>query len=264
VGEPGSACVTVLLSSGTVSESGFLVSPRRFFWSESVLLQFFNDLQRGNVTEATIVLIGYGLAIIIGISLHEFAHALVAYRLGDLTPVRDGRLTINPLAHFDIFGTVLILLVGFGYGKPVMVNPYNFRMDRRWGMALVAIAGPITNILIAIVFGLALRVLFGVWDSSPSEAVFYVINIFAIIVSLNLTLAVFNMIPFPPLDGSKVLLALLPGDLAYRVERFYLQTQQFGLIIVMLLFWFGGRFIGPIIQGPTNAMFNLIVGPFPF
>jgi Zn-dependent protease len=229
-----------------------------------VLLQFFNDLQRGNTTEALLVLIGYGIAIVIGISLHEFAHALVAYRLGDLTPVRDGRLTINPLSHFDIFGTVLILLVGFGYGKPVLVNPYNFRMDRRMGMALVAIAGPITNIIIAVVFGLAMRVLFAVGESSPTEWLVYVLFVFNIIVTLNLTLAVFNMIPFPPLDGSKVLLALLPGDLAYRVEQFYLQTQQFGLIIIMLLFWFGGRFIGPIIAGPTNALYNIIVGPLPF
>ncbi len=199
------------------------------------------------------------------VCLHEFAHALVAYRLGDLTPVRDGRVTLNPMAHFDVFGTLLILLVGFGYGKPVMVNPYNFRMDRRWGMALVAIAGPVTNVIIATAFGIALRILFGVWESQgPSEALFYVIQIFTIIISLNLTLAVFNMIPFPPLDGSKVLLALLPGDLAYRVERFYIQTQQFGLIVVLVLFWFAGPFIGSLISGPTNAMFNLIVGPYPF
>lgn len=225
-----------------------------------MLFQFFNDLQSGDVVGATVVLIGYAIAIVLGISLHEFAHALVAYRLGDLTPLRDGRVTINPLAHFDIFGTLLIVLVGFGYGRPVLVNPYNFRMDRRLGMALVAIAGPITNIIIAVVFGLALRVLFGVWENEPSQGVAIVITIFSIIVQLNLALAVFNMIPFPPLDGSKVLLALLPGDLAYRVERFYIQTQQFGLIVIMLIFWFGGRFIGPLISGPTNALFQLIVG----
>ncbi len=229
-----------------------------------MLLQFINDLQQGNTTEAFLVLIGVGLAIVIGISLHEFAHAFVAYRLGDLTPLRDGRLTLNPASHFDVFGTVLILLVGFGYGKPVMVNPYNFRMDRRMGMALVAIAGPITNIIIAVVFGIAMRILFAVGESSPSQILAYVVYVFAIIVNLNLTLAVFNMIPFPPLDGSKVLLALLPGDLAYRVERFYLQTQQFGLIVVMLLFWFGGAYITPIIRGPSEAMYSLIVGQAPF
>lgn len=227
-----------------------------------MLLQFFNNLQGGDLTGAMTILVGYLIAIVLGISLHEFAHALVAYRLGDLTPVRDGRVTINPLAHFDVFGTLLILLVGFGYGRPVLVNPYNFRIDRRWGMGLVAIAGPVTNIIIAVVFGLAMRVLLGVAGQSvsPMPGLTYVISIFYIIVYLNLTLAVFNMIPFPPLDGSKVLLAVLPGDLAYRVERFYIQAQQFGMIAILLLFWFGGRFIGPIISGPTDALFSLIVG----
>lgn len=229
-----------------------------------MLIQLFADLQSGDVAGALTVALGYAIAIVLGISLHEFAHALVAYRLGDLTPVRDGRVTINPLAHFDVFGTLLILLVGFGYGRPVLVNPYNFRMDRRWGMALVAIAGPVTNIIIAVVFGLALRVLFSVLDRTASAPLLFVIQIFVIIVSLNLGLAVFNMIPFPPLDGSKVLLALLPGDMAYRLERFYVQTQQYGLIVVMLLFWVGGRYIGPLISAPVNVLFNLIVGPFPF
>lgn len=228
-----------------------------------MITQVLPYLQQGDIAGAVAVALGFGIAIVLGISLHEFAHAIVAYRLGDLTPLRDGRVTINPLAHFDMFGTLLILLVGFGYGRPVLVNPYNFRMDRRWGMALVAVAGPITNILIATVFGLALRVLLGVvqnGSSAPSDGVLMVIQIFAIIVSLNITLAIFNMIPFPPLDGSKVLLALLPGEMAYRVERFYINTQQYGLIVVMILFWFAGSFIGSLIAGPTNALFTLIVG----
>jgi Zn-dependent protease len=225
-----------------------------------VIPALLSALQGGNVQEAMISFVGYIIAIVLGISLHEFSHALVAYRLGDLTPVRDGRLTINPLAHFDVFGTLLILLVGFGYGKPVVVNPYNFRMDRRAGMALVAIAGPITNILIAVVFGLTMRVLLNSYSTTPSYAIAVILNIFAIIVSLNIGLALFNMIPFPPLDGSKVLLALLPGEIAYSVERFYVQTQQYGLIVLMVLLYIGGRFIGPLLAGPQAAIFNLIVG----
>ncbi|MBI4762071.1 MAG: site-2 protease family protein [Chloroflexi bacterium] len=212
---------------------------------------------------AVTVLIGAPIALIFGLSLHEFAHALVAYRLGDMTPVRDGRLTINPLAHFDPFGTILILLAGFGYGRPVMVNPYGFRVDRRVGMGLVAIAGPVTNVLIAIAFGIPLRVLYEIVNPVNPGALLYVIGIFSLIVSFNLLLAVFNMIPFPPLDGSKVLLALLPGDLAYSVERFYIQTQQYGIIVLFLLLWVGGRFIGPLIAGPANALFELIVGQPP-
>lgn len=219
-------------------------------------------LQTGDIQQALVETLGYVIAILLGISLHEFAHALVAYRLGDMSPVRDGRLTINPLAHFDPFGTLLIVLVGFGYGRPVMVNPYAFRIDRRTGMALVAIAGPITNIIIAVVFGLALRLLIPVWSEANSYPLEVIVTVFAIIVSLNIGLALFNMIPFPPLDGSKVLLALLPGEMAYRVENFYIQTQQYGLIVLMLLLWVGGRFIGPLLAGPQAALFNLIVGTY--
>jgi Zn-dependent protease len=229
---------------------------------QSVIQVLLQGLQGGNMQEVLIYLTGYIVAILIGISLHEFSHAFVAYRLGDMSPVRDGRLTINPMAHFDMFGTLLILLVGFGYGKPVMVNPYAFRMDRRTGMALVAIAGPITNIIIAVVFGLAIRVMLPMAsDFSAPYAFGVILQIFYIIVSLNVGLALFNMIPFPPLDGSKVLLALLPGDMAYRVERFYLQTQQYGLIVLMLLLWVGGRYIGPLLAGPQSAIVNLIIGP---
>lgn len=220
-------------------------------------------IQSGNPLYTATVVIGAPVALILGLSLHEFAHALVAYRLGDMTPVRDGRLTINPMAHFDPFGTLLILLAGFGYGRPVMVNPYAFRVDRRVGMGLVAIAGPVTNVLIAIAFGIPLRVFYEIVNPVDPGALLYVIGIFSLIVTFNLSLAVFNMIPFPPLDGSKVLLALLPGDLAYSVERFYIQTQQYGIIVLFLLLWVGGRFIGPLIEGPANALYDLIVGQPP-
>ncbi len=220
-------------------------------------------LQSGNPLFAVTVVIGAPIALILGLALHEFAHAFVAYRLGDLTPLRDGRLTINPLAHFDVLGTILILLAGFGYGRPVLVNPYNFRMDRRTGMALVAIAGPLTNVLIALAFGISLRVLYGATGGisfAQPSSIDFVKGIFSMIVTFNLGLAVFNMIPFPPLDGSKVLLALLPGDLAYRVEQFYLQAQQYGMLILFAILMFGQRFVGPIISGPADALYVVIVG----
>ncbi len=225
-----------------------------------MLTRFFQDLQGGDVQSATILFIGTLLAIVIGISLHEFSHAFVAYRLGDMSPVRDGRLTINPMAHFDVLGTVMILFIGFGYGKPVMVNPYAFRMDRRTGMALVAIAGPITNIIIAVVFGIGFRILLTMADAGSSELFEATLQIFYIIIALNVGLALFNMIPFPPLDGSKVLLALLPGEMAYRVEKFYIQTQQFGMILLMALVWFGGPFISALLTTPQTALVQLITG----
>ncbi len=225
-----------------------------------MLTQLFQNLQNGDVQSAMILFIGTLLAVVIGISLHEFSHALVAYRLGDMSPVRDGRLTINPLAHFDVLGTIMILFIGFGYGKPVMVNPYAFRMDRRTGMALVAIAGPITNILIAVVFGIGFRILSGMLTDDSTDALLAVLQIFLIIISLNVGLALFNMIPFPPLDGSKVLLALLPGEMAYAVEKFYIQTQQFGMLILMALIWFGGPVISTVLRGPQIALVQLITG----
>lgn len=236
-------------------------SPAPFLMQEqSVLTQLFQNLQSGDVQSAMILFIGTLLAIVIGISLHEFAHALVAYRLGDMSPVRDGRLTINPLAHFDVLGTLMILFIGFGYGKPVMVNPYAFRIDRRTGMALVAIAGPITNILIAVVFGIGFRILLPLLGETSSQSLENILQIFYIIISLNVGLALFNMIPFPPLDGSKVLLALLPGDMAYRVERFYLQTQQFGMLVLMVVIWFGGPVFSLLLRTPQTALVQLITG----
>ncbi len=228
-----------------------------------MIFWLLSALQSGNALYAVTVVVGAPIALILGLALHEFAHAFVGYRLGDLTPLRDGRLTLNPLAHFDVLGTILILIAGFGYGRPVMVNPYNFRMDRRMGMALVAIAGPVTNVLIALAFGIALRVLYAVSggiDFQTPEPFDFIKGIFSLIVSFNLGLAVFNMIPFPPLDGSKVLLALLPGEMAYRVERFYIQAQQYGMLILFAILWLGGRFIGPLISGPADALYLLIVG----
>lgn len=230
-----------------------------------MLISLFQALTNPNADKSLVMLAfgGFALALILGITLHEFAHALVAYRLGDLSPLRDGRLTINPLAHLDPFGTLLILLAGFGYGRPVMVNPYAFRMNPRTGMALVALAGPVTNVIIATVFGIPLRILLDMAQTSESALLPYVIIVFSIMVSLNLVLAIFNMIPFPPLDGSKVLLALLPPDMSYSVEKFYLQTQQYGLLVLFALMWVGGRFIGPLIDAPANALYVLIVGQPP-
>lgn len=241
--------------------------PRRFWWVQewrvNVVFWLLSALQSGDPFYTIAVVVGAPVALVLGLALHEFAHAFVAYRLGDLTPLQQGRLTINPLAHFDPVGTLMILFIGFGFGRPVMVNPYHFRVDRRLGMGLVAIAGPLTNILIALAFGIALRVLYMTLNPGNPGSLIYVTGVFSLIVSFNLALAVFNMIPFPPLDGSKVLLALLPGDLAYRVERFYIQSQQYGMLILFALLFVGGQFIGPLINGPADALFRLIVGTRP-
>ena len=183
------------------------------------------------------------VAILLGFSIHEYFHAQIADLLGDHTAKYAGRLTINPLAHFDPFGTFLIFIVGIGWGKPVPFNPYNLR-NQKWGPSLVALAGPGSNFLSALMVGFLLR-FFEL--SNPGLIAF-----FSIFVWINLSLGVFNLLPIPPLDGSHIFLTLLPPSL----ERFKLiiLTNPF-LIIVALFFMF---YIGfPYICRP---LFALITG----
>lgn len=180
-------------------------------------------------------------AILIALSFHEFAHGFVAYRLGDPTPKYQGRLTLNPLAHLDPVGTLLLLFAHFGWAKPVQVNPYYFEGDEKRGMMIVALAGPFANILLAYVGALLLSfMLREVLPFNGLVAVFL-----QALVQINLVLAAFNLIPVPPLDGSKILAGLLPGktaDFIYRME-------QYGPILLMLL----------IITGTTQMIFRPIV-----
>ncbi|MAF24881.1 hypothetical protein CL634_04825 [bacterium] len=182
--------------------------------------------------------------------IHEYAHGWVADRLGDPTAKYAGRLTLNPMAHIDPFGTLLLpllmLLVSngsflFAYAKPVPYNPFNLRYGK-WGSALVAGAGPLSNLILAIVFGILIRVLpvstFGAFLS--------------IIVYANILLMVFNLVPIPPLDGSKILFALLPE----RFNQFKQNLERYGPILLLFFIFFLFRSITPIIGG----LFQLIVG----
>ncbi len=171
------------------------------------------------------------IILIISVVLHEVSHGYVADMLGDPTARRAGRLTLNPISHLDWFGSVLVpfllyLLPGglmFGWAKPVPYNPYNLR-GGRWGPAYVALAGPASNLLIALIFGLLLR--FGLL---PVTAV----SLVSVLVRINLMLAVFNLIPIAPLDGSKVLFAVLPNSLAW-LEEWWVRHQ---LLILVVLLW---------------------------
>jgi len=167
------------------------------------------------------------IALLVAATVHEFAHAATAVALGDPTPKAQGRLTLNPLAHLDLIGSLLILLVGFGWAKPVEVNPLNFR-DWRRAMRLVALAGPMANILVVLLLGMPVKL-----GAEPFPEAFQGIWLRLIFINININamLAIFNLIPVPPLDGSKILASFFPGPFAVT----YARMQPYGLPLLLLL-----------------------------
>lgn len=169
------------------------------------------------------------LAVLIAITCHEVAHGFVAYKLGDNTAKEEGRLTLNPLAHLDPVGALMMLIAGFGWAKPVPVNPFFFKGDRVKGMMLVSVAGPVTNLILSFAFYFIFMAGDG-FLSLPFLRVFL-----QYCVRLNVYLAVFNLIPIPPLDGSKILAGFLPRKTAIT----YLNTvERYGMLILLFLIFF--------------------------
>jgi Zn-dependent protease len=159
------------------------------------------------------------LILILAMPVHECAHGLAATRLGDSTPREQGRLTLNPLAHLDLMGSILLLVSGFGWAKPVMVDMRNFKSPRR-DMAITALAGPLSNLLMALVLMLILKAgLSFLQPELASEVAYWAIEILITLVSINIGLAVFNLLPMPPRDGSKILGALLPENAYWAMMR---------------------------------------------
>ncbi|MGI5853378.1 MAG: site-2 protease family protein [Bacillota bacterium] len=197
------------------------------------------------------------LAIFIpSVVLHEFAHAITATILGDPTPRWEGRLTLNPLAHFDIFGAIMMIITmitgfGIGWARPVGVDPRNFKKPAR-DMLLVAIAGPLSNILLAVFFGLFFRfMLMSNYEISNGLAIFLMYGTI-----INLSLAFFNILPIPPLDGSRVLRYFLKG----KAYDFYRQFESYGMVILFALVVVFPDFYTVLIETPTNYLFALITG----
>lgn len=206
------------------------------------------DLQQFIITMGVLVL---------AITIHEFAHAITADRLGDPTPRRDGRISLFPTDHLDPIGTMMMFLsslfgVGIGWGKPVMTNPGNFRSPRR-DSAIVAIAGPISNILQAIVFAVILRLL------SPSEEATPISSLLQIGVLLNLCLAFFNLIPIAPLDGHWIMAAILPhevGDRYMHWMRMYGPMIFIGLVLIFpRVLW---QIYGPVALATMRFIYSTL------
>ncbi len=193
----------------------------------------FSILRGASGIEIAILFLARLFVVFCTLPVHEYAHAFVADKLGDKTARLSGRLTLNPMAHIDILGAIMILFVGFGYAKPVPVNPRNFKNPKK-GMALTALAGPFSNILMAVVFMFLSNVL-SLFGSSLFVQAFYVFFSFA--ASINIGLAVFNLIPIPPLDGSRVLELLIPDKYYYKFAQYerYIVIVIFGLIIFGVL-----------------------------
>ena len=189
-------------------------------------------IQDGFSTEILIDLMSTLFVVFFSLPVHEYAHAWMATRLGDQTPRLAGRLTLNPLRHLDVIGTILIFVVGFGYAKPVMVNPRNFK-DSRKGMALTAAAGPAVNLLMAVMFMILSNV---AWLFTKAGAVVspadVAVAFFTQAAWINVCLAVFNLLPIPPLDGSRILGLLLPRDAYFKVMQ-YEQYMLYGLYALL-------------------------------
>jgi Zn-dependent protease len=194
--------------------------------------------------------------------LHELAHAVTADWLGDDTPRRQGRLTLNPLAHLDVYGSLLLLLGTFGWAKPVYTNPYNFRNGPRAGTAMVALAGPLMNLVLAVVGALTWRALDGFGGSELiGRNAFSNLTTFAdVFVSINLYLMLFNLLPFGPLDGMKVLRGLAPNNWDGALD----QLERWGMFILIALIFLpfvaGINILGIVLGGPFEFFYRLVFG----
>lgn len=185
------------------------------------------------------------IILLFSVIIHEVAHGYAALMQGDKTAEYEGRLTLNPIPHIDPIGTILLPLLSltlggflFGWAKPVPYNPYNLR-NQRWGEAIVAIAGPLSNILLALIFGLIIR--FYVVPYGEIDGGLALLSV--VIVKVNIVLAIFNLMPIPPLDGSKILSSLLPSGFM-RVRQMMERFGFLGVIIFLIFIW---RFFAPLI-----------------
>ncbi len=243
------------------------MSNRTAIYASCVLLRYLSVL--GDAPSAFLILIGaFAVSMTVGLAFHEFCHGFVANSLGDGTPRQYGRLTLNPKAHLDPLGSLMILFVGFGWARPMPVNPYNTRNPQK-SMVMIAAAGPISNLAVAGLAGIPIKLGIvpffhpfvnpgdaafwaRVWSDSPEN----LIGLFlGTIVLLNVILAVFNFVPIPPLDGFRVLVGVVPANLSRDLARF----EAWGPGILLLLF-----FVPFLSGGEFNPLFDVMGPPIEF
>ena len=224
------------------------------------------------VLDFLIQLITWAPGLIMGVVLHEYAHGYIAYKSGDNTAKSLGRLTLNPIAHIDLFGSILLPLllilinsgIIFGYAKPVPINPAYFRNYRK-GLRYTSLAGPVTNLIIAFVVGLVYGLFFYIFfkltngmlmsDTFGFNAFNLISQIFQGAIYINIFLAILNFIPIPPLDGSKILASFLPDEAVFK----FLSLGRFGFIFIFIFLFLGGRIFWTVISPLFNFIYNIYV-----
>lgn len=210
------------------------------------------DLIRGgNAVDIIVGLCVSAFVVFCILPIHEFAHAWVADKMGDDTARVSGRLTLSPLAHVDWLGALMILLVGFGYAKPVPVNPYKTKLkNKKLAMALIALAGPVSNLLVALLSAFCYVAIYRYSSGGIIATAFSVFFLYCAIININL--AVFNLIPIPPLDGSRILTAILPTETYFKIMKY----ERYIMIAIMVLLLTGA------FSKPISAMSNFLFKTF--
>ncbi len=230
-----------------------------------MIRELFTAIREADVYSLIAIVLTSAVLFLICMPSHEFAHAYAAYKLGDNTAKYQGRLTLNPLKHLDVWGMLMILFIGVGYAKPVPVNIMNFK-DRKKDMAIVALAGPMMNFLFGIVFvflNVLTSVIFikvGVFTQLSFNIFTILTYVFSTIANISISLAIFNLIPIPPFDGSRILGYFLPDRIYYKI----MQYEHIIFIVVLVALWFGflDGPLGNMISNITEALYRLFSLPF--